>query len=235
MTDITLLDDVIVNLIRHSMSDDYVIQAAQVSVIGQNDPDMTEAKRAGLINYLMSEGHGSPFEHTSITYYIEAPIFVFREIHRHRIASFNEMSGRYSVLPPRFYVPKADRKLVNAGKSARPDFVAGTSKQVEIVGEEIRAAHQAAWDTYQSLLSAGITNEVARIVLPVGIMSQMYMTVNARALMNFLKLRTGDARAVHPGHPQWEIQLVARKMEESFAALMPLTYEAFNKNGRVAP
>lgn len=235
MTDITLLEEVTVNLIRHSMDDNFVIQAAQVSVYGENDPNMTEAKRTGLINYLMSEGHGSPFEHTSITFYIEAPIFVFREIHRHRIASYNEMSGRYTTLPPRFYAPADDRKLVNEGKSARPNFVAGTTEQVELVRAELAKSHQTAWDAYQTLLAQGITNEVARIVLPVGIMSQMYMTVNARALMNFLQLRTGDERAAHPGHPMWEIQLVARKMEESFAALMPLTYAAFNASGRVAP
>jgi thymidylate synthase (FAD) len=85
------------------------------------------------------------------------------------------------------------------------------------------------------MLEAGVAREVARIVLPLNIYSSMYVTMNARALMNFLSLRTKREGTHFPSFPQREIEMVAEKMEEAFATLMPLTYETFNANGRVAP
>ena len=94
--------DIYVKLVRSMASDDMVIQAAQVSSKGENNPDTVPER---LINALLKGRHGSPFEHTAFTFFIEAPIFVFREWQRHRISSFNEMSGRYTELKPKFYVP----------------------------------------------------------------------------------------------------------------------------------
>ena len=85
------------------------------------------------------------------------------------------------------------------------------------------------------MLDAGIAREVARGVLPVNIYSSMYVTMNARSMMNFLSLRTTRGGTHFPSYPQREIEMVAEKMEEWFAVEMPATYEAFNKNGRVAP
>ena len=233
-TEITFLDDVTVELVQHIGGDLSVARAAQVSLKGQNDPD--PEKMSGLINYLVREKHGSPFEHNSFTFYIKAPIFVFREFHRHRIGwSYNEMSGRYTKLLPEFYVPKTDRPLVNIGSSAKPEFAPGSSEQVQAVGLNLAASYADSWDQYEELLDAGIANEVARAVLPVGIFSQMYATANARSIMAFLSLRTKDERATHLSRPQHEIELVARKIEDIFAEHFPITYEAFNKNGRVAP
>ena len=85
------------------------------------------------------------------------------------------------------------------------------------------------------MLEAGVAREVARIVLPLTIYSSMYVTMNARSLMNFLSLRTKREGSHFPSFPQREIEMCAEKMEEHFAELMPLTYAAFNGNGRVAP
>jgi thymidylate synthase (FAD) len=85
------------------------------------------------------------------------------------------------------------------------------------------------------MLDSGIAREVARAVLPVNIYSSMYVTMNARAMMNFLSLRTTREGTHFPSFPQREIEMVAEKMEEFFADKMPVTYAAFNKNGRVAP
>ena len=85
------------------------------------------------------------------------------------------------------------------------------------------------------MLDAGIAREVARIVLPLNIMSSMYVTVNARSLMNFLSLRTTREGTHFPSFPQREIEMCAEKMENVWRELMPLTYAAFNANGRVAP
>lgn len=234
MAEITFLDGVTVELVQHVGDDISVVRAAQVSLKGANDPDPD--KGSGLINYLLREKHGSPFEHNSFTFYVKAPIFVFREFHRHRIGwSYNEMSGRYTKLLPEFYVPNARRPLVNVGTSAKPEFGEGTDEQFSGVVVAQQESYIKAWEEYEYLLEMGIGNEVARTVLPVGIYSQMYATANARSIMNFLSLRTKDERATHLSRPQHEIELVARKIEDIFAEKMPITYEAFNRYGRVAP
>jgi len=234
MTEITFLDNVTVELVDAMGGDLSVARAAQVSLRGQNDPD--PEKITGLINYLMREKHGSPFEHNAFTFYAKVPIFVVREWQRHRIGwSYNEMSGRYTKLSAEFYVPKADRPLVNVGTSAKPEFSAGSSVQVAETQERLERSYSDAWFEYEALLGQGIANEVARSVLPVGIYTQMYVTANARSIMAFLSLRTKDERATHYSRPQHEIELAARKIEEIFAEKFPITYKAYNENGRVSP
>jgi thymidylate synthase (FAD) len=228
--------DMTVELINSMASDSAVAMAARVSTIsGNHGAEVDPTKDAGLINYLMRDRHGSPFEHNAFTFYIEAPIFVFREFQRHRIASYNEESGRYKQLEPMFYVPKGSRNLVQVGKPGSYQFVAGTEKQEDMVIDAAIETAQEAYGRYESLLEAGIAREVARMVLPVNIYSSMYVTMNARALMNFLSLRTQREGSHFPSYPQREIEMCAEKMEEFFAEKMPITYEAFNKNGRVAP
>jgi len=166
---------------------------------------------------------------------VQAPIFVFREFMRHRMASYNEESGRYRELNPVFYVPNADRNLIQEGKPGAYNFLPGTPEQTELVQAETRKASTEAFESYQRMLDAGVAREVARIVLPLNIFSSMYVTMNARALMNFLSLRTMREGSHFPSFPQREIEMCAEKMENHFAELMPYTYEAFGKNGRVAP
>lgn len=230
--------DVEVDLVRSSAHDADVLFAARVSTKGEqslDDIDGDPAKGAGLINYLMRDRHGTPFEHNSMTFYVRAPIFVFREFMRHRMASYNEESGRYRELRPDFYVPGPERKLVQVGKTGAYTFEDGTPEQHAIVDAEIRESCAAAYASYQRMLAAGVAREVARAVLPVTIYSSMYVTMNARSLMNFLSLRTTREGTHFPSFPQREIEMVAEKMEDVWAELMPLTYEAFNKNGRVSP
>ncbi len=230
--------DVTVELVKATARDSDVIWAARVSTKGEQsleDVDSDAAAARGLINYLMRDRHGTPFEHTSLTYFISAPIFVFREFMRHRIASYNEESGRYRELRPVFYVPGPDRRLVQQGKPGAYEFVEGTPEQHAVVVEQTEAACRAAYAAYQEMLAAGVAREVARIVLPVGTYSSMYVTMNARALMNFLSLRTKHPGSHFPSFPQREIEMVADLMESEWAALMPLTHEAFVANGRVAP
>jgi thymidylate synthase (FAD) len=170
-----------------------------------------------------------------MTFYVQAPIFVFREFMRHRIASYNEESGRYRQLRPVFYVPGPERKLVQEGKPGHYEFLAGSAEQHKVVDEATRRVCEAAYSAYLEMLDAGIAREVARIVLPLTIYSSMYVTMNARALMNFLSLRTKREDSTFPSYPQREIEMVAEQMEAEFARLMPLTHGAFDHNGRVAP
>ena len=236
--DIQFRDDVSVELVKSSASDADVIWAARVSTAGDKsleDVGADPAKSEGLINYLARERHGSPFEHTSMTFFISAPIFVFREFMRHRIASYNEESGRYRELRPVFYVPSKDRKLVQVGKPGAYSFVEGTAEQHQMTVDAIKETCTLAYENYQKLLTAGVAREVARAVLPVTLYSSMYVTMNARALMNFLSLRTAREGSHFPSYPQREIEMVAEKMEAEFAKLMPITYGAFQKSGRIAP
>jgi len=230
-----------VELVRHNGSDDTVLFAARVSTEGERtldratDPTEVTKRDAGLINYLMRDRHGSPFEHNSMTFYIHAPIFVFREFMRTRMASYNEESGRYREMRPVFYVPAPDRKLVQIGKAGAYDFVDGTKHQYAVVERAAKVQALTAYAAYRQMLDTGVAREVARIVLPLSLYSSMYVTLNARSLMHFLSLRTKRDDSTYKSFPQREIEQVAEKMEDIWKELMPLTHTAFEAHGRVAP
>lgn len=238
MSEAIFRSDMTVELVKASASDADVIWAARVSTAGEQSLEEVgedPARSAGLINYLARERHGSPFEHTSMTFFVSAPIFVFREFMRHRIASYNEESGRYRELQPVFYVPNKERKLIQVGKTGAYTFEDGTQEQFDLTVKAMKESYIFVYERYQKMLEAGVAREVARAVLPVALYSSMYVTMNARALMNFLSLRTSREGSHFPSYPQREIEMVAEKMEEHFATLMPLTYGAFQKSGRIAP
>ncbi|RVX40620.1 thymidylate synthase (FAD) [Nonomuraea polychroma] len=237
-TEIKFRSDMDVELIKSAASDADVLWAARVSTKGESSLAELEAdpqRSKGLINFLMRDRHGTPFEHSSMTFYISAPIFVFREFMRHRTFSYNEESGRYRQLVPVFYVPGPDRKLVQEGKPGKYVFKDGSPEQHKLVTEATQESYRQSYRAYLEMLEAGVAREVARTVLPVGLYSSMYATCNARALMNFLSLRTKREDSTFPSFPQREIEMVAEKMEELWAGLMPLTHEAFEANGRVCP
>jgi len=229
--DITFRSDMTVELIQQMGDDSSVVRAARVS---SGSVSVSGEKDQGLINYLMRDRHGSPFEHNAFTFYIEAPIFVFREFMRHRIASYNEESGRYKELEPVFYVPGPDRKLQQIGKPGAYTFEEGTYDQKVQVPATTMRVYDEAYSAYKAMLDRGVAREVARVVLPVGIYSSMYVTMNARSLMNFLSLRS-EKQGTYPSFPQAEIAMVADKMENIFSGFMPVTYKSFVENGRVAP
>lgn len=225
-----------VELVDYTASDLRVAKAAWVSTKGRRAEDeVDEERQAGLINFLMRDRHGSPFEHNSFTFAVRCPIFVVREVQRHRIASYNEESGRYTELQPEFYVPADDRKMIQTGKPGHYVFEMGTRIQTKMVQRIIRSLSSASYRAYKYMLNKGIAKEVARMVLPLNVYTSFYVTMNARGLMNFLSLRTENYDAAYPSHPQKEIQMVADQMESVFAEVMPNTYAAWNRNGRVAP
>jgi thymidylate synthase (FAD) len=236
--DITFRSDMTVELVKHAASDADVIWAARVSTKGEQslaEIDADPERSAGLINFLMRDRHGTPFEHSSMTFYVSAPIFVFREFMRHRTFSYNEESGRYRQLDPVFYTPGSERMLIQAGKPGAYVFEPGTQKQHAIVTRAVEDSCRQSYAAYLEMLAAGVAREVARTVLPVGLYSSMYATCNARALMNFLSLRVKSPDATFPSFPQREIEMVAEQMETLWAGLMPLTHGAFERNGRVCP
>ncbi len=230
--------DVDVELVKASASDSDVLFASRVSTQGERSIDSAGSDASGsegLIRFLMRERHGSPFEHSVMTFYVRAPIFVWREHMRHRTASYNEESGRYRVLDPEFYVPGPDRPLVQIGKAGAYEFVPGTPEQLELTTEAIKDSCRQAYGAYRKMLDAGVAREVARAVLPVTLYSSAYVTMNARAMMNFLSLRTKSADSAFPSYPQREIEMVAEKYEAQWALLMPITHAAFVASGRIQP
>lgn len=244
MTDIEFVDQSTVKLVKSNASDLDVAMAAWVSNFGSGgDPQMPEGmpsrwqlesnfggaakeegwKRIeGLINFLYRERHMSPFEHGSFTFFVDTPIFVAREFMRHRTFSYNETSGRYKELEPRFYLINDERPVVQKGKVGAYRFDGGSAEQYGNVYAATTLSYQHSWNSYQQMLSKGVAREVARNVLPVGTMTQFYATANPRNVMQFLLLRNDDNALA-------EIREVAERIEGLFADAMPLTYKAFKK------
>jgi thymidylate synthase (FAD) len=240
--DIEFTDKITVRPVQKMGGDHMVAAAARVSTSGEAALSLADPERAGevagLINYLMAHRHGTPFEHSALTFFVHAPIFVWREWHRHRIGfSYNEESARYKQLSPVFWLPPAGRKFVPAEghTSARPKFAAGTPDQHAALCDVLRDAYAYSYTQYQRLLDSGCAKEVARACLPVGIYSSCWVTCNPRSLMAFLSLRVHDSEAKFVSYPQAEIQSAAVAAEDCLREGWPLTHEAFVRNGRVSP
>lgn len=228
--------DVDVELVSHDGDDTRIAEAAWVSNYGGGIPSDQANRIPGLINFLMRDRHGTPFEHNSLTFRVSAPLFVFYEWHRHRAGwSYNEESARYRELDPVFYVPADNRALVQTGSPGKYQFGPGSYNQVAIAEASAKRAARFTWEEYQHQLEHGIAREVARDVLPVSVYKTQYATCNLRSLFAFLSLRWAHPLSTVPTFPLAEIQMVAEGLEREARPLFPAAFEAFDKNGRVAP
>ena len=254
MPEIQFTSEITVELIDHMGSDARIAAAARVSTRGALSKEQPDEKEiAGLLNYLMKLRHGSPFEAGALTLYVHAPIFVWREWHRHRIGfsyadygldegtlgqSFNEESGRYKQLDPVFYLPPRDRPMmkVEGWKPGRPKFLhCDDALTYRVLCDNLRRSCTLAYREYEKNLALGIDPGLARDCLPVGIYSSCWVTANPRSLMAFLSLRTHEPAAKFVSYPLHEIEVAARKVETIFAEHWPLTHRAFCEQGRVGP
>ena len=214
-------------ILDSSMADDLsVVNSARVSFAKRSET--LDQAAIGLINFLMRERHGTPFEHNSFRLHIKCPIFVAREWFRHRIGSFNEFSARYSEVPNEFFSPLLEDVRKQTGKPGSYTFEKMDLSDAEKAKEIIERNNTSAYESYLELLEMGVAKELARSVLPVSMYTQFYWTVNARALMNFLSLRTAESAQV-------DIRKYAKEVERIFESQMPITHEAWIKNGRIAP
>lgn len=222
---IDFVSEVGVHLIEASASDDMVAMAAWVSHDIDSEERLEDESRVeNLIRFLYRNKHMSPFEHGHFTFKVDVPLFVAREFHRHRTMSYNEVSGRYTEMKPRFYIGDAVR--IQKGKPGNYHFEAGTPDQFAVYIASKARACEVAWEEYRRRLEAGIAKEQAREDLPLSLMTQFYATVNPRNLMHFLGLRTDP-------HALKEIRDVAVKMEEIFAQQMPRTYLAYKGTSNI--
>jgi thymidylate synthase (FAD) len=210
------------------MADDLsVVNSARVS-FGKRREEFDTTSDTGLLNYLLKNRHGTPFEHNAFRFHIKAPIFIFREWQRHRIGSFNEMSARYMELPGEWYVPKPENVRVRVGKPGHYTYEQAAPEVAAKFVTALAEMCEISYTEYLGALREGIAPEQARLFLHVNHYSEMYWTVNARSLMNFLSLRNAETA-------QWEIQQYAERVEWFFHTAMPVTAGAFVQNGRIAP
>lgn len=213
--EIQVLDYGLVRLVSFMGGDDAVVQAARVS-FGKGVTNDERDKK--LLFFLMANRHETPFEHSVFKFHIKCPIFVARQWFRHRMASYNEISGRYTEMKEQFYLPDSLRS-----QKARNYKFTEVEEQANAELKEKMAAHfENSYHLYHELLEKGVAKEHARIVLPLSLYTEFYWTINARALMNFLSLRMDE-------HAQYEIRVYADVINDIFKEKMPWTEEAFMK------
>lgn len=208
-----VLDKGFVELVDHMGSDSRIVQAARVSY-GEGTKSLREDK--ALIKYLYENKHTSPFEHVLFTFHVKAPIFVARQWMRHRTASINEISGRYSVLSDEFYVPENVCEQDTSNRQGSGDVLSNS----EELRQEIKRAQDEAYESYKNLIAKGSSRETARIVLPLGIYTHFYWTINLHNLLHFVRLRIGD-------HAQKEIRLYAGEILKLVKDIVPITTKIF--------
>lgn len=201
-----------------------IVNAARVS-FNQKSQELSERDQ-GLINFLMRERHSTPFERIGFSFVVKSPLFVAREWMRHRMASYNEWSARYSEIDEQFYVPEDDYVREQHGKPG--DYYFTPILDAKVVDEAtylIDYAQREAFRAYHRMLEIGVAKEVARTVLPVGMFTKFSVTMNLRSTLNFLSLRNED-------HAQLEIQDYARAVEDLVSAQIPYVMEKWNEHGR---
>ena len=219
MDKVDVLDHGFVRLVDSMGSDLAVVRAARVSYDAAWRAGEDEGSDARLIRYLWKNRHTSPFEAVEFQFEVKAPIFVFRQWHRHRTWSFNELSARYRELPEEFYVPAPDQIGVQST----------SNKQMREAGEPdrvapgmIKLACEASFGIYRDLLARGVPRELARSVLPVATYSHMFAKVDLRNLLGFLDLRCHS-------HAQHEIRVYAEAMRDLAKQVVPVCMAAWEE------
>lgn len=222
MNIINVLDHGYVRLVDSMGSDLSVVRAARVSYDAAWRAGADEGSDERLIGYLWRNRHTSPFEAVEFQFEIKAPIFVFRQWHRHRTWSYNELSARYRELPEEFYVPDPQviGEQATTNKQGRQD--GGDLEQREMECEMLRVACEDSFRVYRKLLAAGWPRELARSVLPVNTYSVMFAKTNLRNLFHFLSLRLDP-------HAQYEIRQYAGAMSLLAAKIAPVSFREFEK------
>lgn len=207
-----------------------VIEAARQSTQGSFRGWKKDGKPLDerLLAFLYHNKHSTPFEFAGMVIEVKAPLFVFREWHRHRTQSYNEMSARYAPLPDENYMPTIERLMMNSKDGNKQ---AGTIKGAEPLNlfdaerfqNELLATYQDFEDRYDAALNAGVPKELARVGMPVGRYSQMRATTNLRNWLAFLTLRMSS-------QAQWEIRQYAKAVAEIVEQQFPKTYKLFLEN-----
>lgn len=186
------------------------------------------ARDSGILNYMMREKHGSPFEAVVFRFRVHVPIAVGREWMRHRISSTNEISTRYVEWEKEYYIPELEDWRTQVGKPGHYEFVSMEPSKQHPASVIYEIAMEQAFNYYQMLLKFGVAKEVARNVLPLGSFTTFIWTVNLRSLFNFLVLRTGDSALR-------EIRIPATMVEDLAKTVVPEAFNAWYKHEKQTP
>jgi len=218
--EIKVLDHGYVRYIDHMGSDDRILEAARVSYKSKGKGVEADKK---LLKYLWKNKHTSPFEMCKVTLNIKMPIFIMRQYVRHRMQNLNEVSARYTELPNEFYVPEVWRKQDTKNKQGSVNDVDWDKCNYhENLNSLLKANNELCYKNYEDLLSRGVAREMARMVLPVNIYTEIYTCWDLKNLLHFVSLRQDS-------HAQLEIQQYSNAIKEILIDLFPWTMEAFNE------
>ena len=216
---VKVLDHGFVKLVDHMGDDSSIVQAARVSY-GKGTKQVNEDR--GLIRYLLRHAHTTPFEMVEFKFHVKMPIFVARQWVRHRTASINEVSGRYSEMKDEFFVP--ERNTIT--KQSTTNKQGGGVELVDVYGDSqttesaMMSEQEQAFRNYNDYINAGMRKELARINLPLSIYTEFYWKIDLHNLMHFLRLRLDS-------HAQYEIRVFGEAMAQIVKEKCPLAWEAF--------
>lgn len=226
--EISVLDKGYVRYIDHMGSDERIVESARISY---KSPSKGKEQDDKLLRYLWKNKHTSPFEMCKITFNIKMPIFVMRQYVRHRMQNLNEVSARYTQLSDDFYIPYVWRRQDTKNKQGsviddlwEPKFSALEESAIghEACSELFEEQCLEIYKVYQSMIDSGISREMARMVLPVNIYTEIYSCWDLKNLLHFVKLRDDS-------HAQYEIQEYGRAIKTILKELFPVTMEVYEE------
>lgn len=216
---IDVLNHGFVRLVDHMGDDLSIVRNARVSYDADWRAGEDQGSDARLINYLYKNKHNTPFEAVTVTFDVKAPIFVYRQWHRHRTQSYNELSARYRELPEEFYIPELEQITTQSkdNKQMRTDQM---NPHAHLIRQMMHSQNSQAFRRYKILLGKGCPRELARTVLPLGTYSHMFATANLHNWFRFL------AERLHP-HAQFEIRVYAEAILQHLETIAPVAVKAF--------
>ncbi len=222
-----LLDKGYIRFVDHMGSDLSIVRTARNSHDAAWRAGIEELSDHKLIHFLWKNLHTTPFESVTLTFEVKAPIFVFRQWHRHRTQSYNEMSARYTELPSEWYLPPVNMigKQCAKNKQQRDTSQIQTVDEFEFTKKQIalyNAACTMSYAVYKALMLFGWPRELARMCLPFSMYSKMFCTMNLLNALKFITLRDDP-------HAQYEIQVYAQAMLEQITPIVPVAIEAYEK------
>ena len=215
--EIKVLDKGFVRLVDSMGTDSRIVQSARVSYA---DGTKSVRQDKGLIDFLTRHKHTSPLEQVEFTFHIKLPLFVMAQLVRHRTSSLNQMSARYSIMRDEFYIPSQVRSQDENNKQGSLfGGVEGENELIKLFEENAERAYR----DYENLLDSGVAREMARMVLPQNLYTEVYWKQDLHNLLHLLRLRMDS-------HAQWEIQQYAEAMYQLVKEITPWAIESWEEH-----
>lgn len=215
--EVKILDHGFLRVVDWMGTDERIAESARISY---KSPSKGAEQDEKLIHYLWKNLHMSPFEQCSVTFNIKMPIFIMRQFVRHRTFKINEVSARYTELPSEFYIPEVWRKQDTKNKQGSDGEFSENMNWA--FSSDLSRNCEKSYEYYQSMIKHGVSREMARMILPVNIYTEIYVNCDLRNLLNFVQLREDS-------HAQYEIQVYGKAIKSVLEELYPMTMRAYEK------